>query len=444
MKTDIEETERIRGDGSREEQPIDPKDRPFDPFRTAKADCLRSMVEDVTNQIQDYEDYFDVRKRSRKAADQAIFEQTIEAVICDVAYQYLFDSSQEIFVSLSHRHLGRRSRYRAPALGKKLPAILEFLSAPEMAFVEMTKGERVEVWSDDVGIAFKGKRTTLSAGKRLITRIKQHGIDLSDFGRSECEEVIVLKAPKKGPKSGGQRLEYKDTKLTNRYREEMKTLNRWLSDADIRVFNNDVDPDDRRIRRHFNNGRFDQGGRLFGGFWLAMKPHRRLEEIQINQKPVVELDFGQMSLRLLYGKVGAALPEGDLYRVGGLEAYRDGVKKIINSALYFDKTQSRMPQGSRKHFPDTIEYGHVLSAIKSHHRPVSDYFFSGVGMELMFLESEVLVAVLLDLIEKDVTALPIHDAILVSCENAGAAEQTMLGIFKDKTGVEGKVSMKRA
>lgn len=434
----------MMGNGNHEAQPIDPKDRPFDPFRTAKADRLRGIVEDVTNQIQSYEGYYDLRKRARKATDQAVFEQTIEAVVCDVAHQYIFDRSQEIFVSLSHRHLGRKSRYRAPALGKRLPAILQFLSTPEMAFVEMTKGTRVEVWSDDDGIGFKGKRTTLSAGKRLITRIKQHGIDLSDFGRFECEEVIVLKAPKKGPKSGGQRLEYKDTKLTNRYREEMKTLNRWLSDADIRVFNNDVDPDDRRIRRHFNNGRFDQGGRLFGGFWLAMKGRQRLEEVEINKKAVVELDFGQMALRLFYGKVGATLPEGDLYRVPGLEAYRDGVKKIINSALYADKPQSRMPQGSRKHFPDTTEYGHVLSAIKSHHRPVSDFFFSGVGMELMFLESEVLVAVLLDLIEKNITALPIHDAILVSCENAEAAEQTMLAILKNKTGVEGKVSMKRA
>lgn len=444
MKVGKEGMDRIKADQNQGGQAIDAQDRPFYPFRSAKADCLRCIVEEVTNEIQNYERRFDLRERARKATDQAIFEQTIEAVICDVAQQYIFDPSQQVFVSLSHRHLGHRSRYRAPALGKKLPKILEFLSAPEMAFVEMTKGSRVEVWSDEVGIAFKGKRTTLSAGKRLITRIKKHGIDLSDFGHSEIEEVILLKAAKKGPKHAGQLLEYENTTLTNRYRDEIRALNRWLSDADIMVFDNAVDAHDRRVRRLLNNGRFDQGGRLFGGFWQAMSGSQRLQEIQINQKPVVELDFGQMAIRLLYGKAGAVLPEGDLYRVPGLEAYRDGVKKIVNAALYADKPQSRMPQGSRQDFPDTIEYRYVINAIKSHHRPVSDYFFSGVGMDLMFLESEVLVAVLLDLIKKGITALPIHDALLVSCDDAQAAEHTMLGIFKDKTGVEGEVSMKRA
>jgi hypothetical protein len=71
--------------------------------------------------------------------------------------------------------------------------------------------------------------------------------------------------------------------------------------------------------------RFDQGGRLYGGFWQNLKTERR-RNIRINGEPVAVLDYGSMFTRLAYAEVGAVPPEGDLYVIPGLEGYRSGVK----------------------------------------------------------------------------------------------------------------------
>jgi hypothetical protein len=57
----------------------------------------------------------------------------------------------------------------------------------------------------------------------------------------------------------------------------------------------------------------------------------------------------------------------------------------------------------------------------------------------MFIESEILVDVLLRLIDVGVTALPVHDAIIVPESKAAMAKETMLSVFRARTGVEGVV-----
>jgi hypothetical protein len=192
----------------------------------------------------------------------------------------------------------------------------------------------------------------------------------------------------------------------------------------------------------FNNGSFVQGGRLWGGFWMNLKKQRRREDITIEREPIVELDYGQMALRLLYAKVGAPLPEGDLYAVPGLRS-REGVKKIINAALFSDRTQRRMPQGARQYFGDEVTYREALTAIKQRHAPIADYFFKGLGMELMFRESEILIDVLLRVQEQGKVALPLHDGLLTSRSAAPVVKETMEEVFRRRTGIEASVRLER-
>ncbi len=421
-----------------------PRDRPFNPYRCPRSEKAKAIVADVTNQLQNYEKHRRPRKRARKPTDQAIFEETVSAVVCDLIHSYLSDPTRKVFVGLSNRSLGRKSRYRpSSALGKKLSALLESLSAPEMAFVEMVKGSRVQEWDDEIGVRYERKRTTLWTGPRLISRIEEHELDFDDLGQSEFEEIIILKAEKKHPKDNGQLMEYEDTPDTIRFRDELRAINMWLAEAGIELDRDAaealIDTKDRRLRRIFNNGSFKRGGRLFGGFWQHLKKAKRRQDLVINGETAVELDYGQMALRLAYGMAGAVPPDGDLYCVPGLEPYRDGVKKVINAALQADKEQRRMPMGTRCEFPYDIEYKHAMMAISSFHAPMSHLFYQGVGMELMFRESEVLIALLLALKDKGEIALPIHDAVLVPLSSARSAQATMETVFKDKAGVDAVV-----
>src|SRR5262249_2914506 len=99
-----------------------------------------------------------------------------------------------------------------------------------------------------------------------------------------------------------------------------------------------VNPYERTLRRHFvilpgQPPRFDQGGRLFGSFWLTLKSARR-QHIRINGEPVADLDFATMFTRLAYGHLGQEPQEGDPYAIEGTAGYRSGVKLAMNTFLF--------------------------------------------------------------------------------------------------------------
>ena len=62
-------------------------------------------------------------------------------------------------------------------------------------------------------------------------------------------------------------------------------------------------------------------------------------------------------------------------------------------------------------------------------------FYTGIGHYLQFMESQILVEVLLKLIENRITALPIHDAVFVGWTHVYKSIQVMEQVFLDMTNV---------
>lgn len=421
---------------------------------------MAEIVRDVSGQLQSFERLHGLRRRARKPVDQRIFETTVVAVVCDLAHRYLMDPEGQVAVSLSHKILGKKSRYRSPALGSKLPEILENLATREMAFLELTKGGRSWTvdFDDGDGMEAVGKvvssPSVMRAGPRLVSRLRDQGITLDDIRRCEDEEVIVLKARKEDHRDKGRYLDYDDTPETRRMREEVLEINGWIKEAELDAAapeegQGPVDLNQRRLRRVFNDGTFERGGRLFGGFWQNMKAERRRMDLLVAGEPGVELDYGQMALRLLYAKVGAEPPPGDLYDIPELTAQlwpgepppRDGIKKIINAALSSERSQSRVPQGARDLIPRRFRYLDLLGPIQRHHDAVVDHFFTGIGVELMRAESDLMVELLLDLKWQRIVALPIHDAVVVAEGDQERTMETMARVFRTKTGLEAVISV---
>jgi hypothetical protein len=201
-----------------------------------------------------------------------------------------------------------------------------------------------------------------------------------------------------------------------------------------------VDTLDRRLRRIFTRGSFETGGRLFGGFWQPIKSAERLYGLRIDGRPVAYLDFGQMTARIAYGMVGAPLPSGDLYNVAGLEPFRDGVKKLMNALFFADRPLQRKPQGTAKLLPKK-PLADLRDMIRRAHVPIVRLFECGAGHRLQFMESEILVAVLLALGHRSIAALPVHDALLVRHDQASVAAEWMARTFRSKIGVDATVSI---
>jgi hypothetical protein len=420
------------------DQPQLPAARPFNPWRSAKTERAKAVVVgDVLNQVQNYEKYLKKRQRRRKPADQQAFEMTVTAVICDLIHHFLSGQGDGVFITRSNQILGRKSRYRPLAYGKSLPDILDRLASPEMAFVTQELGSRNPFFGD--------RRTIVRAGKRLITRIKDQGITFEDLGQSEGQETIILKDTKEDYWDEGEWIEYSDTQETERYREEMRAINSWLADAEISfdesVVKNGklVDWNERQLRRVFTRGRFNSGGRLFGGFWQSLTKQERREGIDIQNEKAVELDYGQMNPRILYGLCGAQPPVGDLYLLPGLEEHRTGIKKVMNAMLFATKRLTRMPKGVRAEFSKSHPVWRVMDTIQEHNIPIKDQFFTGVGHSVQFHESQIMVDLLLTLRDRGIVALPIHDGLMVPVTKKEEVKDMMLSTFYHHTNVVGLV-----
>ena len=86
----------------------------------------------------------------------------------------------------------------------------------------------------------------------------------------------------------------------------------------------------------------------------------------------------------------------------------------------------------------------ALAAIKEAHPSIAELFGRDLGQTFAFKESSILIDVLLRLGEQDITALPVHDCIVVSECAETIASQVMLDSFKRHTGQQGRIAIERA
>ena len=424
------------------------KARAFNPFLCARTDNLKVLIAEVQTQLGGYEFFHQTRKRARRPADQVTYERTVEAILCDLCAVELEPHKDSIHLPLSNKVLRSKSRYKGTALGKTLPAILKVMSAPEMGFVVLEKGHSTfKIVGDELNVAFVGgQQTILRAGTKLLSRIERFSITRDDLGHAAEEEVLILRAPKRHSNSSAEYQEYEDDVTTLALRQQMTDINAWLSTADISCTRPQEDPAQRHLRRIFNNADFGQGGRLYGGFWLLMSSDERQEHILIEGDCCVELDYGQMSLLLLYASAQAQdhVPSGDLYDLseyGIPTECRPGIKKVMQAIINSPKIPRRLPKASRQHFPSRINLRDILRAVEKKHPVIFPLMTSGIGMQLFRKESDILVGVLEALRSEGIVALPVHDAVIVMEEHKQTTITIMKKVFKDHTGITPQVTL---
>jgi hypothetical protein len=407
------------------------RDRFFNPLRQAKSASARAVVADVIHQLQSYESHDQLRKRSRKKRDLEIFKRQIEAIICEAAHRHLAGTDKRIAISLSNRHLSRKDS-ESRILNNTLSQNIKNLASPEMAFLELQTGNQMT-----------GEVTTFWAGKRLKTRLNVLKLTYTDLALEKSKNIIELRAEKAHGQAKGKLIKYPETALTAQYRDEMEQINAFLRDADI-CYQGEKDIDDSRVelKRIFNNSSFEQSGRLYGGFWISMKSED-LKEVTIDDEWVTALDYGQMAVRLAYSLVEAPIVFDDGYLIPNWEKAREVTKKLINVMLNSTTPHDwTVPKKVKKLYPyrENIER-HLIEDIHSFHKPIAHLFGGQHGMKFMFMESEILIDVLLELNSQGIVALPIHDGLLVKPSQQEIAKKIMLKVFKQHTNVNTTVTI---
>ena len=172
---------------------------------------------------------------------------------------------------------------------------------------------------------------------------------------------------------------------------------------------------ERTVRRIFNNGSFEEGGRFYGGWWERV-PFRYRPHITIDGMPAVETDYSAIQPRLLLAERGVEL-DGDPYDIGIDERFRPLVKETFN----------RLLNGKCKPFPYSnpsqgfvfekadvgLSWTQFPNLIRDRFEAVSDQFSSGAGLKLERLDSDIAQAVMLEANALKVPMLPIYDSFIV-------------------------------
>jgi hypothetical protein len=427
------------------------RDQWFEPWLCAKGGGLQSLVEIMHSNMLFHEKQTNQRVRARKTADAETFRSTLEALIANLARaSFLPEGSRQ--VAISFRKARTRTRYENQALSTRmlrdLVRMLQELDAVDL----------------QIGSYGKQRLSTVAPTTWFGNRVRDHKVSLDDFARSQYEEIIILKRKERGEEDSwsfdntGKYEEYNDTPQTMKCREELKTLNEFLADADARFLDDGLEPmvntSDRTLRRYFTvlkgqRQRFDQAGRVFGGWWLNLKSSRRAN-ILIQGEAPADLDFASMFARLAYAEVGQEAPAGDLYDLSGYlhgydrtkGAHRKGVKTFFNSMLFGGGMGSSVPKGTRSMFPREATAEQIRGAIKAKHSALSPLFGTNVGYKLMFRESEVLLRALELLRLKDIVALPLHDGLMVAKTATAIASEAMITASLEVTGFSLPVEVK--
>ena len=441
-------------------RPTPVKHRWLDPWLAATGEPLRRLVERTVALVEHDERSDNARQRRRRPLDEEHHQRRIEVVVANLALAVLDPPESGRLAVNTSQGLRGRTRYDNPALGPK----------PMRDLMRRLENHQVLEWQFPK--ATRGEKKSLAPTDWFRRKVAEFGVGLLDIGWQGGEMVVLTRnTHQQGTdwttRDGTihrERIGYRDSTETHHFRQQMERINEWLAGADIRFIDDGelplVNANQRRLRRHFlllpdqTSPRFDQGGRLFGGFWEPLKKHRR-KHIRIDGEPVATLDYSSMFTRLAYATLGVEAPEGDLYAVPGAGGHRSGIKMAMN-CLLFDTHQRRgwpkemgvgvgddeaardgeVPAAEfDARLPTGWTVGRTRKAILGHHPVLADAFGRGLGYSLMYQESEVLIAVLEDLMRRGITGLGLHDGLLVPWSRANEALHSMSTIAKEVTGV---------
>ena len=148
-----------------------------------------------------------------------------------------------------------------------------------------------------------------------------------------------------------------------------------------------------------------------------------------------------MGPRILYGVFRTRPITEDCYRIPNYDRYRNGIKKVFNAMTFAVKPVTRYPKGVKQMFKEDIRFQEVSDAILRYHSGIAHKFYVGIGHYLQYLESQILIKVLLRLKDLGIHALPIHDAVVVGRAWVDMSRQLMEQVFLDMTNVESWVQV---
>ena len=313
----------------------------------------------------------------------------------------------------------------------------------------------------DFGVGTKqsfhgGFATRFKPLSTLIDKALEFGLVEGEFHKAFFTQmptsVVEVRASKADGAPRGKKMPLPSTSKTEQLIDEVTAINAFLSEFTYEgmVFGG--------LRRLFNEGDRDDfdynlGGRLYcanSQAYSNMKSHERAN-ILIDGEAIVEIDINASYLTILHALKNEPMPDrDDIYAIEGIP--REVVKKWFNITMGWPKFQTKWLPGNLDEFREA-EVAHkpwmtvkaVKKAVLEHFPIMKDWPEQEVRWSnLMFIESEVIIGSMLELMRKyKAPSLPVHDCLMVRKSDQELAMTVLSEQFKSKVGIAPRLKVKQ-
>jgi len=193
------------------------------------------------------------------------------------------------------------------------------------------------------------------------------------------------------------------------------------------------------LHRIFSRGSFKYNGRAYGALHQLMPKHMR-PFILINGRETVELDYSAYHILMLYHTEGMNYPK-DPYAVCGGKELRDVFKTVGLVAINAANDQEaygaiREELYNRKIPLPTFDQPlkTLVEMFKQAHKPIEKYLFTDAGIWLQNLDSHIMNAILMSLMERGILGLSVYDSVIVADEHEGILREIMIKEYEAAMG----------
>ena len=385
--------------------------------------------------------------------NERINKKLLKVVLLDLYVAWCTDPKLMIMFSRDNNTYKAKSRYNEIHIGKKVIGIVDNLV--NEGIIKEKRG-----FNDHIsGIGFQSRLWSSPALQEQFETARFHQFQ---FCNHEGRESIVLRDDDKEDVK-----EYTDNAVTNYSRCLLTEYNALLANTHIDIFDLDkpvieigsgskamklaITQQDKFVRRIFNNSRWDQGGRFYGGWWQRCpKAHR--EKIVFDGVATAEIDFSGIHIVILYAQEGInywADVNEDPYSIHGINDIdpdidlRAAAKLLLLTAINaktpekaYGAFRQQADAGSPEKSMTNDQLNSMLNQLKRKHEPIAHKLASGAGIELMYVDSQITER----LIERftrhyQCPILTIHDSYIVPFGFDRILHREMQAAFEAVTGV---------
>lgn len=188
----------------------------------------------------------------------------------------------------------------------------------------------------------------------------------------------------------------------------------------------DIDIHPAFLVRIFNID-FQHGGRFYRGV-ESVVPQEIRKYFAFNNKPTVELDYSGLHLRILYNEKNISIRK-DPYTIDKSgNPYLRNALKIMSLTMLNAKNKSAAIKSIRFEMQYELLYNNILPDVKHKtiealcdkfvkaHKPIEKYFFSGEGVRLQNVDSNITNDIINYFTSKGIFIMVIHDSYIIDAD----------------------------